>query len=253
MKPTFTTYRHSLTTAICVATLLVASSPTATPFGDNDGGLDLPGLQDPGTPGSGGSGGSSNQQSDPGNAFGVVSLAGADTVVVETSDPARGRVTISTDQPVPLSIATSADSGSGSAAAQSAGQGVSAAVEQGQVSLQGSAVLPGTSPYLRQLLSPADAQTSLSLILVDSDPGASLAALLNGNVLLDQWRLVDDPVALDLDGFAQLIQNQAGSLAASGEDVRVTWLIATIDSSGQLHFTATRVSTLGGSIEVSTN
>lgn len=249
MKPIHTNNRRSLTTALCVATLLIATSPTATPFGDNDGGLDLPGLQDPGP---GGSGGPGDQQSSQGSGLSIVSLAGADTIVVEASDAALGRVTISADEGQALSIDTSAASNSATQATQSSGLGVSAAAEQGQVALQGGLQLPELSPFGRHLHSPVDTVASIAFVVVDSDPTASLGALLNNNVLLDQWHSVAAPVALDLDEFAQLVQLKAATLAPNGEDVRVTWVVGTLDSAGQMHITAARVSTLGGPIEVVT-
>ena len=249
MKPMHTNHRRSLTSALCVATLLIATSPAATPFGDNDGGLDLPGLQDPGPTGSGGPG---DQQSSQGSGLSIVSLAGTDTIIVEASDTAMGRVTISADEGQALSIDTSAATNAATQASQTSGLGVSAAAEQGQVALQGGLLLPEQSPFGRHLHSPADAVATVAFVLVDSDPAASLGALLNSNVLLDQWHPVADPAALDLDEFAQLVQTKASMLSPNGEDVRVSWVVGTVDSTGQLHFTATRVSTLGGPIEVVT-
>jgi len=258
MRTTNTTHRHSLTTTIWIVTLLVAASPVATPFGDNDGGLDLPGMQEPGNSGpgngsgGGGSGGTSNQSSAPGSTFGVITVSGSDILVVETPDPVRGQLTLSTDLPISMSIVTTSTSGGEAQATQSTGDGVSASSDGVAIILQGGASLPAESQYDRHLVGPVDAAVSVALLLVDSDPGAGLDALLDGEVMLDDWRLVDVPGSLDLDEFAGWATKKAGKLSPTGADVRVTWVIATLDSQGELHLSAARVSTQGGEIEVIT-
>ncbi|MFT7462226.1 MAG: hypothetical protein ACI9EF_000564 [Pseudohongiellaceae bacterium] len=255
MKPIYTNPQRSLTTALCVATLLIATSPSATPFGDNDGGLDLPGMQDPGTmpPGDAENSTNNNEQQENLYTLGTIPVAGADTVVVGVPDAAVGRVVIGGDPLISMSVATSTDINSSTQAAQSSGLGVMASVGVGEVSLQGGLLLPAQSLFERYLQSPVDATVTLSFLIVDSDPKASLEALLNSNVMLDQWRAVDDPSALNLDSFALLVQNKADLLGPNGEDTRVTWLVATLDSLGGLHYSAARVSTLGGPIEVVTH
>jgi hypothetical protein len=250
MKPTYATHRPFLTTTLSIVALLVATCPVATPFGDNDGGLDLPGMQDSDT--GDGSGDTSNQSTSPEDTLGVVSLAGADIMIVETVDPVRGKISLSTDLSVAMSFDTDPTTADQAQATQSTGDGLTAASEGMAVSIQGGITLPAQSPYDRHLIGPADAAASVSLIVVDSDPGASLDAMLDGNVLLDDLHLVSVPTSLDLDEFAGWVAKKAAMLSPTGAEVKVTWVIASIDSLGELHLAAARVSTLGGDIEVIT-
>lgn len=232
-----------LSALLCAVTLF---APVATPFGDNDGGLDLPTTHGAGA---GGSGESSNNMSEGASGGEPTSIGDAPVLVFGQGGIDEGlREDAGTLRFEDAILGEQGDLGGDEPTndLQLGGDDAAASQDASGVAIQGSLTVPAELVGSASLLPPSLSAANAALIVVDSDPDASLDELLAGQVALDSWHLTGVPTALDVGRFADLATQL-------GPGVQVTFLVASLDLQGGLHLSGVRVDTSDGQVEFATH